>query len=222
MLSGHLPRLARLIQQDRLFRKRIARVHVDEAHFIYTAGVELYGLPAFRPAWGQLGEFRIKLGKGVVFQALSGTQPAHIKKTIIDHLLFDEKTLCSIKLSSNRPNMVYATHAIVGNLSDFRNLDFLVPDPFPGDFRLPKTLVFHDNLNECTAAAVYINDRLPKSLRSKGLVQHYHGGMSKKYLTLVYDDFQKPDGACRILHATEGASTVILSFFPCAFLTHGI
>ena len=72
MLSGHLPRLARLIQQDRLFRKRITRVHVD--------GVELYGLPAFRPAWGRLGKFRIKLGKGVVFQALSGMQPAQIKK----------------------------------------------------------------------------------------------------------------------------------------------
>ena len=211
MIAGHLPRLARLIQQNRLFRKRIMRVH--EAHFIYTAGVELYGLPAFRPAWGQLDEFRIKLGKGVIFQALSGMQPAHIKKTIIDRLLFDEKNLCSIKLSSNRQNMAYAAHAIVRNLSDFRNLDFLVPDPYPDDFRLPKTLVFHDNLNECTAATVYINDQLPKPLRSKGLVKHYHGGMSKEYLTLVYDDFQKPDGACRILHATEGASTVTLSFF---------
>ena len=221
MLSGHLPRLARLIQQDRLFRKRIVRVHVDEAHFIYTAGVELYGLPAFRPAWGQLGEFRIKLGKSVVFQALSGTQPPHIKKTIIDRLLFDEKNLCSIKLSSNRPNMAYATHAIVGNLSDFRNLDFLVPDPYPDDFRLPKTLVFHDNRNECTAAAVYINDRLPNSLRSKGLVMHYHGGMSKKYLTLVYDDFKKPDGVCRILHATEGASTVDFALFLLCLLTPG-
>jgi superfamily II DNA helicase RecQ len=223
MLSGHLPRLARLIQQDRLFRKRITRVHVDEAHFIYTTGVELYGLPAFRPAWGQLGEFRIKLGKGVVFQALSGTQPPHIKKTIIDRLLFDEKNLCNIKRSSNRPNMGYATHAIVGNLSDFRNLDFLVPEPYPDDFLLPKTLVFHDNVNECTAAAVYLNDRLPKSLRSKGLVKHYHGGMSKEYLTLVYDDFQQRNGACRILHATEGASTVILSSFSDsdAFLTPG-
>ena len=52
MLSGHLPCLAPLIQQDHLFWKRITRVHVDEAHFIYTTGVELYGLPAFRPAWG--------------------------------------------------------------------------------------------------------------------------------------------------------------------------
>lgn len=117
--------------------------------------------------------------------------------------------------------MVYATHAIVSNLSDFQNLDFLVPDPYPDDFRLPKTLVFHDNLNKCTAAAVYLNDRLPKSLRSKGLVKHYHGGMSKEYLTLVYDDFQRPDGACRILHATEGASTVILSYFSYTSLTPG-
>ena len=47
MLSGHLPHLAHLIQQDHLFQKQIARVHVDEAHFIYTTGIELYGLPAF-------------------------------------------------------------------------------------------------------------------------------------------------------------------------------
>jgi len=224
MIAGHLPRLARLIQNDRLFRKRIVRVHVDEAHFIYTAGVDLYGLPAFRLAWGRLGEFRVKLGKTVVFQALSGTQPDHIKKKIIEHLLFNEKTLSSIKLSSNRPNMAYAIHPIVGMLSDFRNLDFLVPDPYPDGFQLPKTLVFHDNVDQCTAAVVYLNDRLPQPLHSKGLIRHYHGIMSKEYLTLVYDDFRQLDGVCRILHATEGASTVLTpSFFPqyLAFLTLG-
>jgi hypothetical protein len=64
-----------LVDRNRLFRKRIIRVCVNEAHFIYTAGCELYGLPAFRPAWGKLGELRVKLGKNVVFQALSGTHP---------------------------------------------------------------------------------------------------------------------------------------------------
>jgi len=184
----------------------------------------LYGLPAFRVAWGRLAEFRIKLPKKVVFQALSGTQPEHIKKKIKEDLLFKGEKLCSIKLSSNRPNMAYATHPIVGTLSDFRNLDFLVPDLYPVDFRLPKTLVFHDNLEQCTAAAVYLNDRLPQPLRNKGLIKHYHGIMSKEYLTLVYDDFRQPDGACRILHATEGASTVTLPFFSpqgLAFLTLG-
>jgi len=210
MIAGHMPRLARLIEKDRQFRKRIVRLHIDEAHSIHTAGLEHYGIPAFRPAWGRLDRLRIKLSKSLTVQALSGTQPPHIKKKIIEHLLFDEEKLCSIKLSSNRPNMTYAMHPIVGELSDFRNLDFLIPEPCPPNLQLSKTLLFHDNLNECTAAALHVKNRLPKELRSKGIVKHYHGGMSKRYLTKVYEDFSNPEGACRILHATEGASTVSL------------
>lgn len=206
MIAGHLPRLGRLMQ-ERAFVKLIKRVHVDEAHFIYNAGMEHYGLPAFRSAWGRLGEFRIKLGKDVAVQALSGTQPPHIKQAIISHLRFDETRLCSIKLSSNRANTAYATHPIIGELSDFRNLNFLVPDNCPVDIQLPKTIIFHDDSDEAANAALYVDRRLPTSLQDKGIVRHYHGGMSKDYLTSVYDDFKKADGICRILHATEGAST---------------
>ena len=46
MIAGHLPRLGQLMQ-DCAFVKLIKRVHVDEAHFIYSAGMEHYGLPAF-------------------------------------------------------------------------------------------------------------------------------------------------------------------------------
>jgi hypothetical protein len=102
--------------------------------------------------------------------------------------------------------MTYATHPIVGDLSDFWNLEFLVPDPYPVDFQLPKTLIFHDSLDGCSAAAAYLNERLPKPLRNKGLVKHYHGAMSMGYLMLIYDDFKQKDGVCRILHDTEGAS----------------
>ena len=45
MTNSHLPQLARLIAEDqRGFLKLIQRVHVDEAHFIYTAGLKHYGL----------------------------------------------------------------------------------------------------------------------------------------------------------------------------------
>lgn len=212
MNNGHMPRLARLVSQDRRFNQLIRRLHIDEAHFTYSAGLDHYGLPAFRPAWGRLGEFRIKLSKKVTVQALSGTQPPHIKKAIIKSLLFDESNLCSVKLSSNQPNIVYATHQIVNELSDFRNLNFLIPAPYPPDFRIPKTLVFHDDSDEAAAAALYNDRRLPKQLWDKGIVRHYHGCMSKEYLTAVYDDFSKPDATCRILHATEGASTARTSY----------
>ncbi|KAH9011631.1 II DNA helicase [Lactarius pseudohatsudake] len=205
--NGHLPRLARLVAEDRHFVKLIRRVHVDEAHFIYTAGLKHYGLPAFRSAWARIGEFRIKIGNQVPVQALSGTQPPHIKAAIIKNLLFDESQLCSVKLTSNRPNIVYATHPIVGKLSDFRNLDFLVPQPYHTGWSLPKTVVFHDSVEQAAEAALYHTRRLPEGLQKRGLVMHYHGGMSKEYLTQVYEDFSDPNGHCRILHATEGAST---------------
>jgi hypothetical protein len=68
------------------------RVHVDEAYTIYTAGLGLYGLAVLRPAWGKLGEFRVKLGKDVVFQTLSGTQPKHIKKKLLNTCSLMKKT----------------------------------------------------------------------------------------------------------------------------------
>ncbi len=102
-----------------------------------------------------MGEFLIKLGKDVTVQVLSGTQPKHIKSTIMQHLLFDKENLCSIKLSSNQPNITYATHKIVGDLSNFRNVDFLIPNEYPDGFLLPKAVVFHDDVDEATAAAFY-------------------------------------------------------------------
>ncbi len=89
---------------------------------------------------------RIKLRKDITVQALSGTQPLHIKKEIKESLLMNDARLCSIKLSSNRPNMAYAAHPIVGKLTDFRNLDFLVPCPYPDGYFLPKVLVFHEDV----------------------------------------------------------------------------
>ncbi len=209
MHQGHMPRLARLIAKDRKFMQSIKILHADEAHFIYTAGLAHYGLPAFRPAWSRLGELRVKLGKDLTVQALSGTQPPHIKKAIKDSLLFTDTKLHSIKLSSNRPNMAYATHPIIGELSDFRNLDFLIPDPYPDGYILPKILVFHDSKDIATGASRYIDARLPGHLRGQGMVKHYHGTMSQEYLTKTFDDFSDPNGKCRILHATEGASTVM-------------
>ncbi|KAJ7222387.1 P-loop containing nucleoside triphosphate hydrolase protein [Mycena pura] len=200
---GHLPRLARLMN-GHSFAKKIARVHIDEAHFHVTAGLPHYGLSAFRPAWGALNEFRLRLPKGTPIQALSGTQPPHIKSAIINHLNFDPATFLSLKLSTNRPNIIYATHRIVGSVSDFRNLDFLVSTPFT---HIIKTIIYHDDTQWTADAANYHDQRLSEHLRHTGIVRHYHGGMSKQYLQEVFDDFCNPSGSCKLLHATEGAST---------------
>ncbi|KAJ7838656.1 hypothetical protein B0H14DRAFT_2588487 [Mycena olivaceomarginata] len=165
------------------FAKTIARVHIDEVHNHVLAGLPHYGLPAFRPAWGSLNEFRLRLPKGVPFQALSGTLPPHIKTAVVDHLNFNPTKFLSLKLCSNRPNIIYATHRIVGSLSDFHNLNFLVGNPFTF---VRKVVVFHDDTHQCTDAASYVDKLLPVHLQNSGLVRHYHGGMSKDYLTKAH------------------------------------
>jgi superfamily II DNA helicase RecQ len=55
--EGHLPRLAIFLRKQH-FQRYVVRIVVDEAHNIHTAGLPLYGLDAFRPAWGRLGELK--------------------------------------------------------------------------------------------------------------------------------------------------------------------
>ncbi|KIJ06384.1 hypothetical protein PAXINDRAFT_34505, partial [Paxillus involutus ATCC 200175] len=67
---------------------------------------------AFRPAYGQLGDFRILLPKGIPFQALSATLPPHILMTIKRELILSSDLL-EIQLSSNRSNITYATLPLI-------------------------------------------------------------------------------------------------------------
>jgi superfamily II DNA helicase RecQ len=209
MCNGHLPRLARSIRQDRSFTRKIHRVHVDEAHNIYTAGLARHGEEAFRPAYGKLGQFRILLPKGTPFQALSATLPPHILAVVKKELMVTPSYL-ELRLSTNRPNITYATTPLVGSLRNFRNLDFLIPPIFHPPMAIPKTLVFHDCKQDTADAATYLDERLPQNIRNHSIVKHYHSDMSAEYLQKTFEDFSSDDGRCRILHATAGASTVSL------------
>ncbi|KAJ7734311.1 hypothetical protein B0H14DRAFT_2639449 [Mycena olivaceomarginata] len=108
---------------------------------------------------------------------------------VVDHLNFNPTKFLSLKLCSNRPNIIYATHRIVGSLSDFHNLNFLVGNPFTF---VRKVVVFHDDTHQCTDAASYVDKLLPVHLQNSGLVRHYHGGMSKDYLTKAHPLRNRP------------------------------
>ncbi|KAJ7864092.1 hypothetical protein B0H14DRAFT_3862637 [Mycena olivaceomarginata] len=155
MFQGHLP-----------FAKTIARVHIDEVHNHVLAGLPHYGLPAFRPAWGSLNEFRLRLPKGVPFQALSGTLPPHIKTAVEDHLNFNPTKFLSLKLCSNRPQHNFMLHIGSSALSNFHNLNFLVSNPFTF---VRKVVVFHDDTHQCTDATSYVDKLLPVHLQNSGL-----------------------------------------------------
>lgn len=205
---GHYPRLARLLH-DRKFLNLITRVHVDEVHFIYTVGIgNKHGKPASRPAWGCLGELRIRLPKHVTFQGLSATLPKVILNTAMENLLMAPNKTLLIQNSVNRPSIIYITHVLINGASDLRNFDCIIPDALHPPMRLPKLILFHDKKTECNKVSTHLNNRLPPGLCSLDLCIPYHSDMSKLYLDVKYLDFADPDGTTLILCATSCASTV--------------
>jgi superfamily II DNA helicase RecQ len=205
--KGHLPRLGKLIRQDRKLSSQVQTLNIDEAHTIYTAGMKKHGQPAYRPAYGMIDTVRLLFSKKISVSALSATLPPHILKAVTTKLSMPSNYL-KIELSSNRPNITYATHCLVGGISNYRNLDFLIPDLYHPPMELRKTVIFHDDTNEANNVSKYLNSRLPESMRHLGIIKHYHGGMSKEYLQQTYDDFSSANGMCKVLCATAGASTV--------------
>jgi hypothetical protein len=131
-------------------------------------------------------------------------------RAVIEKLLMDEKSLLHIKLTSNRPNIVLATHPIVGSITDYSNLAFLLPSAPLSIADIPRAIVFVDNRKYGKAAVDYLMSLLPQSLRtlSDAPVRHYDSMMSKRYLQKTYDDFRDMDGSCRVLFGTEAVSTV--------------
>ncbi|KAJ8522820.1 hypothetical protein ONZ45_g629 [Pleurotus djamor] len=146
-VHNHLPKLAQIIRDNRKFVKQIKRFNIDEAHFIVTAGMDQHGVQGCQKAWGCLGE-------------------AHV----IASLAFGS-TYVSIKLSSNRPNTIYATYPIAESLVKYWNLDFLIPysyDPTARPRR--KILVFVDNRNESAKVRDYLDGLLPPEQRNMGVL----------------------------------------------------
>lgn len=192
------------------FQKHIARVVVDEAHNVHTAGLPHYGLDAFRPAWGRLDELKAILPRSVCWTLLSATFPPHIRTTVEKKLL--RTSYDGIHVTSNRPNTVYATHEVLNNIEDLRNYECFIVSPFSVESQ-PRVLIFVDKKELACRIAAYLNAYLPVKHRGTGIVRHYHSKMSQKYLQLAHEAFTDPAGTCRVLVATSGQSVVLT--YPC-------
>jgi superfamily II DNA helicase RecQ len=207
--AGHLGRLGAMIRERQDFQRRIIRINVDEAHSIHTAGIPLYGIPAFRPAWGDLNKLKAILPNRIRWNAFSATFPPHILKTVTDKILKPDHI--TIRVTSNRPNTIYTTHQVHGSIEDVQNYQCFILEPF--DFqKQPHILIFVNDKTLATKIARHLDACLPVGYRAQGIVKHYHSGMSEMYLQQTHESFVKKDGTCRILAATSGESVVSNEF----------
>jgi superfamily II DNA/RNA helicase len=152
----------------------------------------------------------VKLKRGTPVQTLSATLPPHIRQCVLDNMYRgDSSTVIDISRTLNRRNTMYCMRQLDGALTDFSNLDFLIPQNATEDDvkSMKQVLIFYDDVSNAQPLADYLNKRFPSSVHGERPVRHYHSLMSKDYLLRTFDGFAT--GEFKILIATDGASTVI-------------
>lgn len=148
--DGHYSRLGTLLR-DAAFRRRVRVIVIDEAHFIHTTGQPLYGLNAFRAAYGRLDEIKALFGTNVPWLALTATAPLTIMKTIEKAVL--RPSYLSIQLSLNRPNLMYACHQLAGSSDCFDNFKCFLTQPFDLE-KQPRILIFVEDSSKAVRLAL--------------------------------------------------------------------
>ena len=112
-----------------------------------------------------------------------------------------------IHISSNHPNITYATHEVINTIEDPHNYEYFLMNP--KDFNIdeqPHVLIFVDDTKLTEKIASHLDTCLPIQYRGQDIVRHYHSKMSMAYLQQAHDLFTSPDGLCQILVTTLGES----------------
>jgi len=149
------------------FQSLISQFCIDEAHSFYTAGYALYGLPAFRPPWGKLPELQASLRPSIPWHFFSATFLPHILGLVKEKLL--RPGYDYVHVTSNRPNIIYATHQVENSIEDVHNYKCFLQSPFNADSQ-PHVLIFFDDKKLTTKVEAHLESRLPPHERGKGII----------------------------------------------------
>jgi len=124
-------------------------------------------------------------------------------------------------LCLNRSNIYYAVKPLITGTKEFRNLSLLIPASADLLSSLRKTIIFFDDKRELDGACCFLRKECARLMGPASgkhpippaactLIMGYHSDMSSTYLQSTYEDFNSPEGLCKILCATACAATVSL------------
>ena len=128
----------------------------------------------------------------------------HIAELVIKKIMNRDFTL--IHTTSNHPSMTYAINQLVNTIEDLCNYECFLAHPFDLNAQ-PHVLIFVDDKDLSLKVAQHLDSLacLPGPLQGKGIVMHYHSGMSEQYLTgtqwCFYNWRRKLLNSCRYLWA---------------------
>ncbi|TBU23213.1 P-loop containing nucleoside triphosphate hydrolase protein, partial [Dichomitus squalens] len=146
------------IWKNSSFTSRIISIVWDEAHCVKAWG-------KFRPDLATSGRLRSMLPLKTPYLIPSATLPPLDKADVLNILQARQHNLLLIQRSNDRPNVYLTVRKLQYPMSSFKDLDFLVPSdwtPERSDIRIPRFVVFFDNIEESIKAAERLRTRLTK------------------------------------------------------------
>ncbi|KAJ3520502.1 hypothetical protein NMY22_g12731 [Coprinellus aureogranulatus] len=111
-----------------------------------------------------------------------------------------------IRYSTNRTNIMYATHEVVGGLDDVRNYECFLTQPYD-PIKQPRVLIFFQSMKLACEVADHLDSLLPSERQQKGITEHYYSDMSEDFLARTFVSFTSKQGTTKILCSTSGNST---------------
>lgn len=119
-----------------------------------------------------------RLSAGTTIHILSATLPPHVIR-VIEERLFGNRERVLIQLPLNWQNIIYTTR-VVTDLSDYKNLSFLVPRYDP-DSCPSGVIIFFESSIKAEDAASYLNNTfciLYPTHQIARIAESYHAGLS--------------------------------------------
>lgn len=142
------------------FISKLISVVWDEAHLIT-------GWASFRPDLGEGNRLRNLIPGTIPFVLPSATMPQDVLNETISAMNLRRDRLLIFQRSNDRPNVYLTVRKIRHALSSFRDLEFLVPENWKPGIKIPRFVVFFDNIEESIKAAEVVRQRLPPEYRER-------------------------------------------------------
>ncbi|CAE6479932.1 unnamed protein product [Rhizoctonia solani] len=181
------------------FQQCLIALHVDEGHTISLWGGD------FRKDYKGLGRIRARLPKGIPTSIVSATLRPNVKNDAMATLGFSSNPseFTDINEGNERGNIFIGVVPMKHSGSSFKSLAPLI-DPNESDpSKIPKTIVYIDDVVDVTLAVITLYSWLHPSLRSTCLIMPVHAWMPPWYRTEAMAKFTT--GEVRILVCTEAA-----------------
>ena len=188
----------RKLWKDRDFVSHLISVVWDEAHCISTWS-------PFRKEYAEAGRLRNLLIEEIPYLVVSATLPDKILANVMQTLKMTEEKTSYILRSNDRPNVYIGVRRIRHPLASFKDLECLVPRDWKAGDKLPKFLVFFDNIQESVAAIKALAKMMPLELRDKLI--WFNSDMTKDFREVMTAKFKDGNELC-ILGCTDSFGLV--------------